>query len=209
MALVPAATHGVLVRARLVDSRPRGTFGVGCSVAHVTVRADSRHAWLPIVRWLVGGLFLGSVLSALFALDGLGWEALGILAFVPAALLPVGAFHALWWALGPARVTYQVADEEVQCRRGRRVGWGRPGCGIVEIHKSAPRRGAQQVLGPWLGWGDVLPTAWVVMDTGDRWSPENGEHGLPAILIWGESRLQKVERDLGSALLSCRADTGR
>lgn len=61
------------------------------------------------------------------------------------------------------------------------------------------------LLTGWLGWVDFVPSAEVEVETGDRWSPHNRVHSLPAILLWGdETQLAEVERHLNAAIAFCQ-----
>lgn len=179
-------------------------------VAPLIVRGDLAQAWKPLPRALLLGAGVGAVLGGFMLADGLGWYALGVPVFgAVAAGLPLGIGHSLWWALLPARVSYTVADGFLTCRRGKRVVWQRSCTEIVSIGLGPPLDWPTLLLTGWLGWVDFVPSAEVEVETGDRWSPDNRVHSLPAILLWGdETQLAEVERHLNAAIALCQREEG-
>lgn len=171
------------------------------------VHADRSRSAVALIRCscIFGGvglvLGLGMVVSgesaAALLIAPLGLAALG--------LIP-GGVHATWWALRPGRVTYAVeSDGDFVCLRGQRVVRRWPCAHIVKVALMDPMDWPGTLLSGWFGYMDVLPSAWITINTGDRWSPVNGTHGLPSILLWGEGRLTEAESELNAALARCRA----
>jgi len=179
-------------------------------VAPLIVRGDLGDAWKPLPRGLLLGTVVGAVMGGFMLADGLGWDALGVPVFGAVAVgLPLGTGHSLWWALRPARVSYTVADGLFTCRRGKRVVWQRPCTQIVRIGLDPPLDWPALLLTGWLGWVDFVPSAGVEVETGDRWSPDNRVHDLPAILLWGdEAQLGEIERQLNEAVARCQREEG-
>ena len=166
------------------------------------VRADRSRAAVALVRWSVGAAALGLVVGIGMAFDGDGDEAgllLAPLLFAVGGLLP-GSVHAAWWAMGPGRVSYAVEGNWFLCRRGDRVVRRWPCTEVVAISMTNPLSWPGALLDGWLGYGDVVPDAWVTIVTADRWSPQNGQHQLPSILLWGKGCLSRAENDLRAAL---------
>jgi hypothetical protein len=112
-------------------------------------------------------------------------------------------------AIGAVRVSYTVADGCLTCRRGKRVVRQRPCTQIVSIGWGPPLDWPTLLLTGWLGWVDYVPAAAVDVETGDRWSPDNRVHNLPALLLWGdEAQLGEVERQLNEAIALCQREEG-
>ncbi len=168
-------------------------------MASTVVRADRSRAVVALLRWSVGATALGLVVGIGRAFDGGAAGLLAPLLFAVAGLVP-GSVHAAWWAMGPGRVSYAVEGDWFFCRRGGRVVRRWPCTEVVAISMEDPLTWSGALLGHWFGYLDVVPDSWVIIDTGDRWSPRNGQHHLPSILLWGKDRLHRAENDLQAAL---------
>lgn len=171
------------------------------------MRADRTRSVAALGRWCCMFGALGMVVGVGMVSAG---ESAAALFFAPLVLavlgLIPGTVHATWWALGPGRVTYAVeSDGDFTCLRGQRVVRRWPCADVVDVVLTDPMDWPGTLLTGWFGWVDVVPSAVITIDTGDRWSPVNGTHNLPSILLWGNERLTAAANDLNAALARGRA----
>ncbi len=149
------------------------------------VRADRSRSVLACIRCsciFVGvGLLVG--LGVLVSGESAAASLVAPLCLATVGLIP-GTVHAIWWALRPGRVTYAVeSDGDFVCLHGQRVVRQWPCAHVVKVALMDPMEWPGTVFSGWFSHITVLLSAWITINTGDRWSPANGTHGLPSILF--------------------------
>ena len=172
---------------------------------HVRVEADSARAWTAMVfvglRVLVVCLVIMGGLAFSDAAFSIAETLLGVLAFVVVLTLAIGTPMALWWWLRPGRVSYEVSDGELRVLRGTKVLQRHPCTDITAVTLHGSLNWHSLIARNWFsyqidGWPELLVSR-------KGWpSPRllAGARPQPAILLWGEERCIRAERELREAI---------
>jgi hypothetical protein len=115
--------------------------------------------------------------------------------------LPLGAIHALLW-VRPLRVSYEVDRELLVARRGRRVvrEWRCAEVQSINIAEGSGIEWADVLFTNWLSYNPLLPFSSIDVRPKSRWDQHGGEHGIPTIVVWGQSHARRANVLLNAAM---------
>lgn len=175
------------------------------------VEADRVRAWTALVfvglRFLVvcGALLIGGALLGIEDAPSIGDALLGTATFAVVLTLTTGTPMALWWWLRPGRVSYEVSDGELRILRGARIVQRHPCADITAVTLRGALNWRALLLRNWFGWNYSI-AGWPELLVDRKTWPKPrllvGARSQPAILLWGEQRCIRAERDLREAVTS-------
>jgi hypothetical protein len=177
---------------------------MGSDMKEVRIEPDAGRSWLAYVFWLLRALptFIVIVIAAVGSWGLPLVEALvGVGLLVLATVLGFGTVTALWWWLVNGRVVYVVRDGELLICRGRRVLRRFPCAEITRLELAGALTWKELVVRNWFtyeieGWPRL--SVHLPPEPGFRLFEKSPDQ--PRILLWGDERARKAERELRAAI---------